>query len=78
MGPLTIPQHKQITGYRDLSETEIRNMNQVKEMAGAVGDFLEVMEQDPTVDKRWVAIAKTQLQQGFMALTRSIAQPTTF
>jgi len=53
-------------------------MNQVKEMAGAVGDFLEVMEQDPTVDKRWVAIAKTQLQQGFMALTRSIAQPTTF
>lgn len=27
---------------------------------------------------RWAALAKTQLQQGFMALVRSIALPTTF
>ena len=29
-------------------------------------------------DQRWVAIAQTQLQQGFMALTRSIAKPESF
>lgn len=27
---------------------------------------------------RWAALAKTQLQQGYMALVRSIALPTTF
>lgn len=32
----------------------------------------------PEHDPRWLAIAQTQLQQGFMALTRSIARPTTF
>lgn len=30
------------------------------------------------MDKRWAAIARTELQQGFMALTRAVAQPTTF
>lgn len=28
--------------------------------------------------RRWVAIAKTDLQTGLMALTRAVAQPTTF
>lgn len=27
---------------------------------------------------RWTAVAKTQLQQGYMALNRAIALPTTF
>lgn len=30
------------------------------------------------VDKRWVAIARTHLQEGFMALTRSVAKPESF
>ena len=29
-------------------------------------------------DSRWLDIATTQMQQGLMALTRAIAQPTTF
>lgn len=32
----------------------------------------------PTLDQRWVSIGATQLQQGFMAVIRGIAQPTTF
>lgn len=32
----------------------------------------------PFIDQRWVSIGATQLQQGFMAVTRGIAQPTTF
>lgn len=31
-----------------------------------------------TEPNRWSGIAKTQLQQGLMALTRAVAQPTTF
>ena len=30
------------------------------------------------VDARWLAIGVTHLQQGFMALTRAVAKPTTF
>lgn len=32
----------------------------------------------PSIDQRWVSIGATQLQQGFMAVIRGIAQPSTF
>jgi hypothetical protein len=31
-----------------------------------------------TIDQRWVSMGATDLQTGFMALTRAVAQPTTF
>lgn len=31
-----------------------------------------------TVDQRWISIGATDLQTGLMALTRGVAQPTTF
>lgn len=71
-------QHKKITGYRDLTEVEIAEMNNAKALAIKVGAFVENMESFAGADKRWLAIAKTQLQQGFMALIRSIAKPETF
>lgn len=30
------------------------------------------------LDQRWISIGATDLQRGFMALTRGIAQPTSF
>lgn len=32
----------------------------------------------PSIDQRWVSIGATELQQGFMAVIRGIAQPTSF
>lgn len=32
----------------------------------------------PLLDQRWISIGATDLQRGFMAVTRGIAQPTTF
>ena len=32
----------------------------------------------PSIDQRWVSIGATDLQIGLMALTRGVAQPTTF
>lgn len=71
-------QHKQIKGYRDLTEPEIKMMNLCKEKAVQVGDLITNLETVPTIDKRWLAIAKTDLQKGFMSLVRSIAKPETF
>lgn len=71
-------QHKLIKGYRDLSEGEIKAMNAIKSEAERIGLLVEELEHNPDLDRRWVAIAKTSLQQGFMAAVRSVAQPTTF
>ena len=71
-------QHKKITGYRDLTQEEIDLMNRSKELASEVGDFIEYLSKTGYEDKRWLAIAKTDLQKGFMSLTRSIAKPSTF
>jgi len=32
----------------------------------------------PSLDQRWISIGATDLQRGFMAVIRGIAQPTTF
>ena len=71
-------QHKKIKGYRDLSQQEIDDVNESKELAAQVGNLIEKLESIDSIDKRWLAIAKTDLQKGFMSLVRSIAQPTTF
>ena len=35
-------------------------------------------EATPSLDQRWISLGATDLQRGFMAVTRGIAQPTTF
>jgi hypothetical protein len=79
-----------ITGYRQLSEAEVALMNEGKALAEACGAYIEKLRMHPDanrpdtgnfphpLDQRWVSIGATQLQQGFMAVIRGIAQPTTF
>ena len=70
-----------IKGYRELNQTELVAINRIKDIAediGAMLDELEELEACDGIDKRWLAIGKTDLQKGFMAVIRSIAQPTTF
>lgn len=71
-------QHKQIKGYRDLSQAEIDAMNRLKAKGEELGELIRELEATPSVDKRWLAIAKTDLQKGIMSAVRAIAQPTTF
>ena len=71
-------QHRQISGYRELSQEEIDAMNAIKDNAAKVGKELEALAQMPGIDKRALAIAKTDLQTGFMWAVRAIAQPQGF
>lgn len=71
-------QHEKIKGYRDLSQEEIDLMNEGKLLAEKCGDFIKKLESIDGVDKRNVALGKTNLQQGFMWVIRGVAQPTTF
>ena len=67
-----------IKGYRELTENEIDTINSIKETAEEVGAIIESMTGWDGADQRWVAIAKTDLQKGFMALVRAVAQPESF
>ena len=71
-------QHRAITGYRELSAEEIDAMNEVKAKAVEVGALIQRLQALPGLDQRAVAMAKTELQTGFMWAVRGIAQPTTF
>ena len=42
------------------------------------GDFSEFQRLTDAEPHHWVATGATNLQQGLMALTRAVAQPTTF
>lgn len=66
-----------IKGYRQLSQEEINLINEVKAMGEQVKALIKKAE-DLEADDRWKSIATTNLQQGFMALNRSIAKPSTF
>ena len=83
-------QHTKISGYRDLTQEEIDLMNECKRLEAACMElYTEVegfLESQTTVagvrDRqvkarafRWHSIAATDLETGFMALVRSIAQP---
>lgn len=71
-------QHKQIKGYRDLSQEEIDLMNEAKSLAVQVGELVAKIQANHLTDKRWASIGQTDLQKGFMSLIRAVAQPTTF
>ncbi len=71
-------QHTKITGYRDLTQAEIDLMNDAKAKAIDIGKLIEVLADQKLADPRWLAIAKTDLQKGFMSLIRSIAKPQSF
>ena len=71
-------QHRKISGYRELSQSEIDKINTVKSMGITLGQLIDELEKMPDIDKRWLAIGKTDLQKGLMAVTRSIAKPEFF
>ena len=64
-----------IKGYRDLSSDEIALMNEVKTLAEQVGDLIEKLQGHPDTDKRWLAIGRTAIENGFMAVNRAVFQP---
>lgn len=72
-----------VAGYRTQSDANVAIVNQNKELEERVLrqiDRISGRSRTGTLDsqqfdQRWVSIAKTQIEQGFMALNRAIFQP---
>lgn len=74
-------QHRKIKGYRELTEDEIEVMNEIKRKGIELGELCEKLglkTETVVADQRWLAIGRTHLQQGLMALTRAVAKPDFF
>lgn len=67
-----------ITGHRQLNEQEVVLMNKIKSKGVELGDLVAELRAAEGLDQRWVSIGATDLQMGLMALTRGVAQSTTF
>lgn len=63
---------------RDLNDAETDGLNEILAYGVVLGDLAEKIRVIHGVDQRWLSIGVTDLQTGLMALTRAIAQPTTF
>jgi hypothetical protein len=71
-------QHREIKGYRELTKADIALMNEVKEHGSQLEALLAKLTFNANVDRRWIVIGETHLQQGLMALTRAVAKPESF
>ena len=61
-----------------LIQAEAALMNEIKAEGVKLGERVAKLRATEGLDQRWVSIGATDLQTGLMALTRGVAQPTTF
>lgn len=67
-----------IVGYTELSPQQIAAMNHVKGVGNYLGGLLNELAGFPGIDMRWLALARTHLQEGVMFANRAIARPEGF
>jgi DNA-binding transcriptional MerR regulator len=65
----------EIKGYKQLSETQILMINHLKDLGSNLENIIQILNSFPNTDKRWVAIGRTDLETGIMALVRAVANP---
>lgn len=64
-----------VEGYRPQPFDNIERVNTNKRAEEEILRILDGLKQDQSVDQRWLAIGRTHLEEGFMAVNRSIFRP---
>lgn len=64
-----------VAGYKPQSGENVDLVNQNKIEEERLLRRLDLLAEAKMVDPRWLAIARTQIEQGFMALNRAIFRP---
>lgn len=65
-----------VPSHRDQSESSVEQVSANKMLEEQVLRILDQLGDDTRVDKRWLAIGRTQIEQGFMAVNRAIFRPS--
>jgi hypothetical protein len=61
-----------VAGYKPQGQSSIAKVNEAKRLEEIVLRQLDLLAADPETDKRWLAIARTNIEQGFMAANRAV------
>lgn len=64
-----------VPGYRPQGDDAVTRVTTNKHLEERILRVLDELGVDPDVDKRWLAIGRTQIEQGFMAVNRAIFKP---
>lgn len=64
-----------VAGYRPQSEDALARVNANKLDEERTLRVLDALASLDDVDKRWLAIGRTKIEEGFMAINRSIMRP---
>jgi hypothetical protein len=71
-----------ITGYKPLNDEQKSHMNAIKQKESEFLSLLKAfLEPEPalsyTLDKRWLMIARTHIEEASMAACRAVTSPST-
>lgn len=64
-----------VAGYTAQSDLKVELVNANKRLEEQLLRAFDNLSGSTDVDQRWLAIARTQIEQGFMALNRAIFRP---
>lgn len=64
-----------VSGYRPQSDDAVAQVNITKQIEECVLRRLDQLAAVDGIDKRWLAIGRTSIEQGFMAVNRAVFQP---
>lgn len=65
-----------VSGYRPQSDAKVALVNRNKEAEERTLRILDDLRTSPDIDQRWLAIARTHIEQGWMAANRAVFQPS--
>ena len=64
-----------VAGYNAQSNENVFLVSLNKHNEERILQLLDIYAASPEVDARWIAIARTHIKQGFMAMNRAIFKP---
>ena len=64
-----------VPGYRPQTDRAVQIVTGFKQDEEVLLRAMDRMKDDPEFDQRWLAVARTQIELGFMALNRAVFRP---
>lgn len=64
-----------VSGYKPQTDEKVQTVNLNKDLEERVLRQLDALGEHADVDKRWLAIGRTAIENGFMAVNRSVFKP---
>lgn len=64
-----------VAGYQPQSDDKVATVNGFKQDEERLMRKLDDARNNPEIDQRWLAIGRTQMEQAFMAINRSVFKP---